>query len=177
MFVMIKFISSIASSTIEEAICKHWAVAGAMRGLVSLWELYAGSLFPNGYCFIPSLQNIRCCNFGTDPREQKLYYERVWNPHCCYASEECCQPAKLKDIFKSVANSNDNTSFYDVPNLSENPHPDYFVEKKENYKTVDVVIIALFGGAFVTVMVICGVTLYYTLRKRPPPQFIPLQPT
>jgi hypothetical protein len=166
------------NSAIEEAICKHWAVAGAMRGIVSLWELYAGSLFPNGYCYIPSLQNVRCCNFKGGVTDYKDFHERVWNPYCCHVTEKCCQPPDpgLPDLFKS--NKNDTLILYDVPNLSDNPHPEYFLEEKENYSTVDIVIIILFGGAFVTVMVICATTLYFNLRKRKSTsQFLQLQPT
>jgi hypothetical protein len=169
--IILKLANSAMPKEVEEVMCKHWAVAGAMRGLISLWELYAGSLFSNGYCYIPSLQNIRCCNYNTGLRQEKLIYESVWNPQCCYVSEECCQPNPVLPYPQTMIQ---NSTYFTVPNSDENPHPEYFIEEKQSYSRLDVIIISLFGGAFVTVMIICGITLYYAHGSRNP-KYLPLQ--
>jgi hypothetical protein len=54
--------SSQAEYVVDERVCKHWAIAGAMKGFVSTWDLQL-SIWPNvGPCCILSLHTVTCCS-------------------------------------------------------------------------------------------------------------------
>jgi hypothetical protein len=73
---------------IDDRICKHWAIAGFMKGSVSLWDLQVAQ-WPNvGYCSIPSLYAITCC--GNEFYEYPSAVGYSENMLCI--GEECPRP-------------------------------------------------------------------------------------
>jgi hypothetical protein len=138
---------------IDEKVCKHWALAGAMQGFVSQWELNAMTKFPLGACFIPSLQYVKCCG-SVDMYDLS---EHIWEPSCCINSPTCCQP--ITDSYATSMDDDNNTNIirksqirYILPKLEDNPHPEYF-DESFTITGRDMVILCVVGGVFVTLVI------------------------
>jgi hypothetical protein len=150
----------------DEKVCKHWALAGAMHGFVSQWELNAMTKFPFGACYIPSLQHIKCC----DSYDQYELGELIRDPTCCTNSATCCQPVTGEHY--SVIMNDDNGSTiirknqlrYILPKLEDNPHPEYF-DLPQAITGRDISIICVLSGCTLVMLVSLFVIIYKLNKK------------
>jgi hypothetical protein len=59
----------------DEVVCKHWLVAGAMKGFVTPWELHVSFYHHESVCHAPSLYPVTCCSDWTNDWYYYNYYK------------------------------------------------------------------------------------------------------
>jgi hypothetical protein len=175
---MTLLLMSMMNRSVDIGVCKHWAIAGAMRGFVPANDLEVIKLNPNASCWVPSLKYITCCSYyylghynpPVAPYNAKLrdvtytvtdfYTEHVYEPVCCQTSDTCCQPPESGELNAEHVNNT-----YIPGDPSDNPYAHLFDQDHlsvTGLTTRDVMIISATGGivliaVFVGIVIICTV--------------------